>query len=54
LGRATSGIVLFAKSAQAASKLEASWETPSIQKIYRALAQNVAEQDSYEISHGSG
>ena len=49
LGRATSGIVLFAKSAQAASKLEASWNTPRIQKIYRALAQNVAEEDSYEI-----
>ena len=49
LGRATSGIVLFAKSARAASKLAASWSTPKIQKIYRALAQNVAEQDSYEI-----
>jgi 23S rRNA pseudouridine1911/1915/1917 synthase len=49
LGRATSGIVLFAKSAQAASKLEASWNTPRIQKIYRALSQNVADQDSYEI-----
>jgi 23S rRNA pseudouridine1911/1915/1917 synthase len=49
LGRATSGIVLFAKSARAASKLAASWNTPKIQKIYRALAQNVAERDSYEI-----
>ena len=49
LGRATSGIVLFAKSARAASKLAASWSTPKIQKIYRALAQNVAERDSYEI-----
>jgi 23S rRNA pseudouridine1911/1915/1917 synthase len=49
LGRATSGIVLFAKSARTASKLAASWNTPKIQKIYRALAQNVAERDSYEI-----
>jgi 23S rRNA pseudouridine1911/1915/1917 synthase len=49
LGRATSGIVLFAKTAQAASKLEASWNTPKIQKIYRALAQRVALQDAYEI-----
>jgi len=49
LGRATSGIVLFAKSARAASKLAASWNTPKIQKIYRALAQNVADRDSYEI-----
>ena len=32
LGRATSGIVLFAKTAQAASKLGADWNTPRIQK----------------------
>ena len=49
LGRATSGIVLFAKTAQAASILEASWNTPIIQKIYRALAQNTAQHDAYEI-----
>ena len=49
LGRATSGIVLFAKTAQAASNLEANWNTPEIQKSYRALAQNIALQDSYEI-----
>ena len=34
LGRATTGIVLFAKTAQAASKLGADWNTPRIQKIY--------------------
>jgi 23S rRNA pseudouridine1911/1915/1917 synthase len=49
LGRATTGIVLFAKTPQAASKLEASWNTPGIQKIYRALAQGVAQHDAYEI-----
>jgi 23S rRNA pseudouridine1911/1915/1917 synthase len=49
LGRATSGIVLFAKTPQAASHLEANWNTPRIQKIYRALAQNIAQHDSYEI-----
>jgi len=49
LGRGTSGIVLFAKTTQAASHLTANWNTPKIQKIYRALAQNVAEQDVYEI-----
>jgi len=49
LGRAASGIVLFAKTAQAASNLEANWNTPKIQKIYRALAQKIALQDSYEI-----
>jgi 23S rRNA pseudouridine1911/1915/1917 synthase len=49
LGRGTSGIVLFAKTAQAAANLTANWNTPKVQKIYRALAQNVAKQDVYEI-----
>ena len=49
LGRGTSGIVLFAKTAQAAAKLSADWNTPRIQKIYWALAQNVAQHDAYEI-----
>ena len=49
LGRATTGIVLFAKTAQAASKLSADWNTPRIQKIYWALAQNIAQHDAYEI-----
>src|SRR5580658_2790203 len=49
LGRATSGIVLFAKTPQAAAKLSANWNTSKIQKIYRALAQNIAQHDAYEI-----
>jgi 23S rRNA pseudouridine1911/1915/1917 synthase len=49
LGRATTGIVLFAKTPQAASQLSASWNTARVQKIYRALAQGVAENDTYEI-----
>jgi 23S rRNA pseudouridine1911/1915/1917 synthase len=49
LGRATTGIVLFAKTLQAASSLFANWNTPEIQKIYRALAQNIAQHDTYEI-----
>jgi 23S rRNA pseudouridine1911/1915/1917 synthase len=49
LGRGTSGIVLFAKTSQAAANLTANWNTPKIQKIYRALAQNIAQQDVYEI-----
>ncbi len=49
LGRATSGIVLFAKTPQAAAKLFANWNTSRIQKIYWALAQNIAQQDAYEI-----
>jgi 23S rRNA pseudouridine1911/1915/1917 synthase len=49
LGRGTSGIVLFAKTSQAASNLVANWNTPKTRKTYRALAQNVAERDAYEI-----
>ncbi len=49
LGRATSGIVLFAKTPQAAAQLSAEWNTPRVQKIYRALAQGIAQHDSYEI-----
>lgn len=49
LGRATTGIVLFAKTPQAASTLFTNWNTSKIQKVYRALAQNSARQDTYEI-----
>ena len=49
LGRATTGIVLFAKTSQAAARLSADWNTPAVQKIYRALAHDVAQHDSYEI-----
>ena len=49
LGRATTGIVLFAKTPQATSRLTANWNTPGMQKIYRALAQGVAQHDTYEI-----
>lgn len=49
LGRGTSGIVLFAKTPQAASRLEAIWNTREVQKVYRAVAVNVAEHEEYEI-----
>lgn len=49
LGRATTGIVLFAKTPLAASQLSANWNTPGVQKIYRALAQGIAQHDAYEI-----
>jgi 23S rRNA pseudouridine1911/1915/1917 synthase len=49
LGRGTSGVVLFAKTPQAASHLTANWNTPKVQKIYRAVAQNIAQHDTYEI-----
>ena len=53
LGRGTTGIVLFAKTAQAAAKLGADWNTPRIQKIYWALAQNVAQNDAqHDVQRG--
>ena len=51
LGRATTGIVLFAKTAQAAAKLSADWNTPRIQKIYWALAQNIASERRLRNPH---
>ena len=50
LGRATTGIVLFAKAAEVAAKLTADWNTPAVEKLYRALAQGVARRDAYEIA----
>jgi 23S rRNA pseudouridine1911/1915/1917 synthase len=49
LGRATTGIVLFAKTPRAAASLSANWNTPQVQKIYRALAQDTACRQTYEI-----
>ena len=49
LGRATTGIVLFAKTREAASKLSADWNTSRVQKTYRAVAQGIAPYDAYEI-----
>ena len=47
LGRATSGLVLFALNVQAASTLSQRW--PQVQKQYQALGSGVASQDMYDI-----
>lgn len=49
LGRATTGIVLFAKTQQAAAALCAGWNTAAVEKTYRALAQGIAQQSAYDI-----
>jgi len=49
LGRGTSGIVLFARTSEAAARLTALWNTEKVQKIYSALAQGVAAQNEYVI-----
>lgn len=50
LGRGTTGIVLFAKTAEAAARLSTDWNTPRVEKVYRTLAQGVAWLDAYEIA----
>lgn len=47
LGRATSGLVVFARNRLAAKRLSENWH--HIDKLYRALAVGLAEQDSYCI-----
>ncbi|MBL8177384.1 MAG: RNA pseudouridine synthase, partial [Bryobacterales bacterium] len=43
-------IVLFAKSSHAAARLSGNWNTSKTRKTYRALAQNIAHHDAYEIT----
>lgn len=50
LGRATSGLVLFSRTAQAGAALSRDWREGRVQKTYRALAQGVAGRDEYEIT----
>ena len=47
LGRATSGLVLFALNSQMASRLSKNWN--KVQKQYRALSGSVAAEESYDI-----
>lgn len=47
LGRGTSGLVLFALSAAAASRIGQNW--PNIKKQYLAVACNTARQHEYDI-----
>ena len=47
LGRGTSGLVLFARTSEVASRLSQGW--PQVQKSYLALAGGVAGQDEYDI-----
>lgn len=47
LGRATSGLVLFALTSQAASIVSRRW--PHVQKQYLALASGVAAHEEYDI-----
>ncbi|WAS85029.1 MULTISPECIES: RluA family pseudouridine synthase [unclassified Corallococcus] len=49
LGRATSGLVLFSRTHEAAAKLLRDWREGDVEKRYRALSDGVAVQASYDI-----
>jgi 23S rRNA pseudouridine1911/1915/1917 synthase len=49
LGRGTSGIVLFAMTREAASRISQSWRCGEILKVYRALAAGCPAGDELEI-----
>lgn len=52
LGRATSGLVLFALDSKAASELQRNWS--QIQKQYLALSSGIASCDAYDIQTSIG
>jgi 23S rRNA pseudouridine1911/1915/1917 synthase len=50
LGRHTSGLVLFARTREAASQLARSWRDHSVKKTYRALGLGVTRTEMYVIN----
>lgn len=52
LGRGTSGLVLFSRTREAASRLSGGWR--EVEKRYRALAVGRAAEDVYEIDAAIG
>jgi 23S rRNA pseudouridine1911/1915/1917 synthase len=49
LGRFTSGLVVFARTAAARSSVQRAWREHEVAKTYRALASGVCEEDALEI-----
>lgn len=50
LGRGTSGIVLFARTAVARSPLQAAFQDPQTRKVYRALCQGHPRSETFEVA----
>ena len=50
LGRATSGIVLFARSHAAGARVQSAWREHRVVKGYRALAEGLAREDDMVIT----
>ena len=49
LGRATSGLVLFTRTQEAASRVASAWRAGQVHKRYRALSQGLAAEEAYDI-----
>ncbi len=49
LGRGTSGVVLFAITPDAASKVSQAWRRGDVLKVYRALASGCPAKDEFEV-----
>jgi 23S rRNA pseudouridine1911/1915/1917 synthase len=49
LGRGTSGVVLFAMTAETASMISQAWSSGQILKVYRALACGLPASDEFEV-----
>ena len=49
LGRGTSGIILFARTPEASSKMLLAWRRGAILKVYRALAAGCPVEDEFEV-----
>ncbi|WP_171436080.1 pseudouridine synthase [Corallococcus exercitus] len=49
LGRATSGLVLFSRTREAAARLSRDWREGDVEKRYRALSEGLAAQEHYDI-----
>lgn len=50
LGCGTSGLVLFARTHDAAAKLSRAWREHEVDKCYRALSSGVATEERYDIT----
>jgi len=49
LGRGTSGVVLFARTAPAAAALAGLWRERRVTKVYRALVEGSPERDAFAV-----
>lgn len=54
LGRGTSGLVLFARTPDARSRVSSAWRTQRVLKVYRALASGAPAREAFTIDQPIG